>query len=121
MGAGFRWKGSPSTLGLVRETAKVGARTDSCGDRAPRRFAEAYSLFYRFTCKSQQNKEPTSGLKPRTCSLRVIFHALQGFAQTCKCRISKGISFLYLAACCNVWRSRWYQSGINITPVTGGV
>jgi hypothetical protein len=25
----------------------------------------------RFTCKSQQNEEPTSGLEPLTCSLRV--------------------------------------------------
>jgi hypothetical protein len=45
--------------------------------------------------------------------LRVITQALQGFAQPCKSRISKPISFLSLAACCTVLRSRWYQSGIR--------
>src|SRR5829696_2650281 len=47
------------------------------------------------------------------CSLRVITQALQGCAGACKSRISKGVSFLYLAECCTVLRSRWYQSGIN--------
>jgi hypothetical protein len=47
------------------------------------------------------------------CSLRVCGHALQGCARDCKCRISKGISLLCLAACCTVLRSRWYQSGIR--------
>src|SRR5215208_3552737 len=35
----------------------------------------------------RKNKEPTSGLEPLTCSLRVIGHALQGFAEVCKYRI----------------------------------
>jgi hypothetical protein len=43
----------------------------------------------------------------------VITQALQGVAQTCKSPISKGVSFLYLAECCTVLRSRWYQSGIS--------
>ena len=47
------------------------------------------------------------------CSLRVIIHALQGFAEDCKCRISKRISFPCLAVCCTVLLSRWYQSGIK--------
>ena len=34
MSPGFRRKVSPSTLGLVRETAKVGARTDTSGHPA---------------------------------------------------------------------------------------
>jgi hypothetical protein len=46
-------------------------------------------------------------------SLRVIIHVLQGFAQPCKSTISKGFSFLCLALCCTVLRSRWYQSGIR--------
>jgi len=46
-------------------------------------------------------------------SLRVITQALQGLAQACKSRISKGISFLCFAPCCTVLRSRWYQIGIN--------
>src|SRR5919112_635378 len=49
------------------------------------------------------------------CSLRVIGHVLQGVAQACKSRISKGVSFPCLAECCTVLRSRWYQSGINAT------
>jgi hypothetical protein len=63
----------------------------------------------------RKNKEPTSGLEPLTCSLRVIGQALQGCAGDCKYRISKGLSFPCLAGCCTVLRSRWYQSGINIT------
>jgi hypothetical protein len=59
------------------------------------------------------NREPTSGLEPLTCSLRVIGHVLQGCAGACKCRIFRGVSFLRLAQCCTVLRSRWYQSGIN--------
>src|SRR5918998_5375899 len=46
--------------------------------------------------------------------LRVIIHALQGFAQCCKYRISKPVSFLSLAPCCTALRSQWYQSGIRI-------
>src|SRR5687768_13361986 len=71
-----------------------------------------------FTCKSQENREPTSGLEPLTCSLRVIHQALQGFARACKTCISKGVSFLRIATCCTVLRSRWYQSGINTVLVS---
>jgi hypothetical protein len=46
-------------------------------------------------------------------SLRVIGQGLQGFAEACKSRIDEPISFLYLAACCTVLRSRWYQSGVR--------
>jgi hypothetical protein len=45
--------------------------------------------------------------------LRVIIQALQGVARDCKCRISKPIPLLYLAECCTVLRSRWYQNGIR--------
>jgi hypothetical protein len=61
----------------------------------------------------RKNKEPTSGLEPLTCSLRVIGQPLQGCAGACKSRISKRLSLLRLAVCCTVLRSRWYQSGIN--------
>jgi hypothetical protein len=50
-------------------------------------------------------------------SLRVISQALQGFAQECKSCISKGVSFLCLAACGTVLRSRWCQSGVKIILV----
>src|SRR5215204_4352632 len=46
--------------------------------------------------------------------LRVISHALLGFARACKSRITKPLSLLRVAACCTVLRSQWYQSGINI-------
>jgi hypothetical protein len=51
--------------------------------------------------------------------LRVITQALQGFAGDCKCSIFRGVSFLYLAECCTVLRSRWCQCGVRrrcITP-----
>jgi hypothetical protein len=47
------------------------------------------SLFLRFAGISS---EPTSGLEPLTCSLRVIIHVLQGFTRVCKSRISKPVS-----------------------------
>src|SRR5919112_4939181 len=37
----------------------------------------------RFTYKPEEKVEPTSGLQPLTCSLRVIAQALQGVAQAC--------------------------------------
>jgi hypothetical protein len=57
--------------------------------------------------------EPTSGLEPLSCSLRVIGHVLRGLAQECKSRISKRVSILWFAARCTALRSRWYQSGIR--------
>jgi hypothetical protein len=58
-------------------------------------------------------REPTSGLEPLTCSLRVIIQVLQGFARACKSRISRPVSLLRLAACCTVLRPRWCQSGVK--------
>jgi hypothetical protein len=59
----------------------------------------------------QRAEERTRTADP--ISLRVIGQALQGFAGDCKCCIFRGVSFLRLAECCTVLRSRWYQSGIN--------
>jgi len=58
-------------------------------------------------------REPTRGLEPLACSLRVIIQALQALAGVCKSRISKRFSLLRFAACCTVLRSRWCQSGVN--------
>jgi hypothetical protein len=58
-------------------------------------------------------REPTSGLEPLTCSLRVCGQWLLSVARVCKSRISKPLSLLLLALCCTVLRSRWYQSGIK--------
>jgi hypothetical protein len=60
-----------------------------------------------------------SGLEPLTCSLRVCGQGLQGCAEVCKSRISKPVSIPRFAACCTALRCRWYQSGINITLVSG--
>ncbi len=50
---------------------------------------------------------------PALLQLRVIGRALQGFAGTCKSRISREVSFPCLALGCTVLRSRWYQNGIS--------
>ena len=75
------------------------------------------SIDLRFACKSQQKREPTSGLEPLSCSLRVIGQALPGIARACKSCISRRLSLLGVALCCTVLHSRWYQDGINITLV----
>jgi hypothetical protein len=65
-------------------------------------------------------KEPTSGLENRLplLQLRVIIQVLQRFARACKCPISKLVSLLRFALCCTVLRSRWCQSGVNITSAS---
>src|SRR5829696_8642878 len=76
--------------------------------------------FYRppgCSCKSPHDREPTSGLEPLSCSLRVIHHMLQGCAGACKCRIFRGVSF----PCCVLHRiafpvvSEWYQKQVDDT------
>src|SRR5215203_2315452 len=67
----------------------------------------------RFTCKLAQKESRRADSKPLTCSLRVCGQTLQGCAEGCKCRIFRGVSFLRLAECCTVLRSRWYQIGIK--------
>jgi hypothetical protein len=52
------------------------------------------------------------------CSLRVIHQPLQGVARVCKTPISREVSLLCLAQGCTVLRSRWCQSGVNVSPVT---
>ena len=49
-------------------------------------------------------------------SLRVIYHALQRFAQGCKGLTPKRLSLRRVAAYSSVLRSRWYQSGIKEPP-----
>jgi hypothetical protein len=76
-------------------------------------FSDCFMIYLQISEKI----EPTSGLEPPTCSLRVVTQALQGFAEACKLRISKRFSLLCLALCCTVLRSRWYQNGM----VAGGI
>jgi hypothetical protein len=67
---------------------------------------------------TKKKGEPTSGLEPLTCSLRVMHQALQGLAWGCKSRIYKAVSLLCLAPYCTVLRSRWCQSGVNSALVS---
>ena len=62
---------------------------------------------------SKPNREPTRGLEPLTCSLRVIGSGVAGVCRELQLPHFRGVSFLCLAACCTVLRSRWYQSGIK--------
>jgi hypothetical protein len=77
------------------------------GAGAPLRFGVFPANLYKLG-------EPTSGLEPLTPAPATSDHSgIVGVAGGCKCRIFRGVSFLYLAASCTVLRSRWYQSGIN--------
>ena len=72
------------------------------------------SSILRLSCKSGEKESRRADLRTADLlQLRVISQALQGFAGGCKTRISRGVSFPCLAACCTVLRSRWYQSGIK--------
>jgi hypothetical protein len=68
--------------------------------------------FVLLTCV-RARREPTSGLEPLTCPLRVSGRALLGFARECKSLFPKGFSLLGNAVWCPVLRSRWCQSGVN--------
>jgi hypothetical protein len=74
-----------------------------------------YLTFYLQIGENKRTDERT-----RTADLlqlRVIGQGLQGCAGGRKCRIFRGVSFLYLAACCTVLRTRWCQSGVKRSPV----
>jgi hypothetical protein len=53
----------------------------------------------------RQNEEPTSGLEPLSCSLRVSGQGLLSVAQDCKSRINKGLSVPCIAQYCRVLRA----------------
>jgi hypothetical protein len=93
--------------GLRGGVAVVGCSTK------PRSSSSASFCPLCFTCKTPLFGEPTSGLEPLTCSLRVITQALQGCAGGCRTRIPRPDSLLRVAECCTVLRSRWYQIGIR--------
>ena len=78
----------------------------------------------RATCYSTtqltyaERREPTSGLEPLTCSLRVSHQALLAFAQGCRFPIPKSIFLPRLALRCAVLRPRWYHGGIRSWLIT---
>jgi hypothetical protein len=71
---------------------------------------EALSFLWDLQAKYRADERARTADLP---SLRVIIHALQGFARARKSRISKLVSCLCLTLYCTVLRSRWCQSGIN--------
>jgi hypothetical protein len=81
---------------------------EALSDKSQSYFLSEYSAYL---CWVERAEERTRTAYP--CSLRVITQALQVFAGGCKYRIDKPFSLLWLAPCCTVLRSRWYQSGIN--------
>ena len=101
---------SPSKL--VTGWHQVGIK----GDRASTLLFSYVDRFLQANPKKM--REPTSGLEPLTCSLRVIHHVLQGLAWGCKSRIFRALCLPCLAAWCTVLRSRWYQSGVKRQRIT---
>ena len=79
-----------------------------------------YSLTYTVqgVCEASIKSRRADSYRLPLLQLRVITQALQGFAGGCKSRISKRLSLLWLAACCTVLRSRWYQSGVRSTSIS---
>jgi hypothetical protein len=96
-----------------RGRPRVGHRLTGCSKVAVKRGSAAlpHLTFYLQNSTFWRADERTRTADPS--SLRVITQALQGCAGDCKCHIFRGVSFLRVAACCTVLRSRWYQSGIR--------
>src|SRR5215203_3569803 len=65
-----------------------------CGLEGQSGYACTYRSIY------EENKGPTSGLEPLTCSLRVCGQWLLGVARVCKSRISKRFSVPCVAHYC---------------------
>ena len=69
--------------------------------------------YLRLSCKCRKNERADE--RTRTADLLITsdHSGVAGVAGGCKCRIFRGVSFLWVAECCTVLRSRWYQSGIR--------
>ena len=76
----------------------------STSEKATQNGADSPFLKSSLLSRGERADERTRTADP--ISLRVIGHALQGFAGVCKLRISKRFPLLRLAACCTVLRSR---------------
>ena len=81
------------------------------------------SLFIGFAGKLESRRADSNRLP--LLQLRVITQALQGCAEGCRSRVSKRLSLHWVAACCTVLRSRWYQIGIrtsdSYSPTAGSM
>jgi hypothetical protein len=83
----------------------------------PSLLAEALILYLTNHAQRHPNMLGRADERTRTAdltSLRVIHQALQEFAGPCKTRSCRQLCLLWVAVCCTVLRSRWYQSGVNI-------
>jgi hypothetical protein len=69
-------------------------------------------------CQCTEYREPTSGLEPLSCSLRVIIQALQGFARACRYRMPKLLSFLSLTPYCDPGGVRVVSISSSYSPDT---
>src|SRR5215210_32699 len=65
----------------------------------------AYLCLYVLPANRKKIREPTSGLEPLTCSLRVCGQWLLDVARVCKFRLDNGISVPCVAHYCRVLRS----------------
>src|ERR687894_598837 len=88
---------------------------NACNDAERPYFCTAYFVLCNYSLYLDRMGEPTSGLEPLACSLRVSQWVLQGFARTCKSPIPTPVPFPCLASCCTVLRSRWCQNGVKST------
>src|SRR5215212_10431087 len=75
--------------------------------------ADVFRLLHDLSANLRENRADERTRTAYPCSLRVCGQWLLGVARGCKSPISKGVSFLYIAVCCTVLRSQWYQIGIR--------
>ena len=84
---------------------------------------KAYRLvgrcFSKFLLQKRQKREPTSGLEPLSCSLRVINRVFPGVAQVCISPISRPFSLPWLTRYCRMFRPRWCQMVSGVSVVVG--
>jgi len=82
------------------------------------------SITYPQPGPSSHRQPCVAGLKSRSANrlpllqLRVISHVLQGLPQGCKTCSSRPVSFLCLAPCCTVLRSRCCQNSVKRSWIT---
>jgi hypothetical protein len=97
-----------------RSLAYVAVRLLQVGPKMVLTYQPAFTFYLQIATLLESRRADSNRLP--LLQLRVIIHALQGFAHSCNSRISKGFSFLWLALCCTVLRSLWYQGGIKGLP-----
>jgi hypothetical protein len=69
------------------------------------RYITGVTIEHRIFLQIARNEEPTSGLEPLTCSLRVCGQWLPSVADVCRFRINKRFFVLCVAHYCRVLRA----------------